>query len=855
MATILIRLLRGIGWTALVLSAGIVVFITAWQSVQGPVVGQQFWPSPALWRSLGYTLSISAMTIIFSFVLGLPAAFALLHARRNWQRTIMRVFTLIPLLTMPSVYAYAWLIIGTSTNPVVRGIISLIGWNRPGVAPVQAAWVLANWLWPIPALIIGAAFRHGAATAYRLACLDAIPIRAFFRGALPTLRGPLVAAAILVFILATLDTLVSPLMGAAGAWATEVMAQSTAAVAQSRPAGFLFGYCWPVIAMIGILAALAIPGLRQMASWTDESETGDSGAAPASRTRTWILTFSITMSVTLFPLVVFAVALASGRYTIVESFQRAWHVVVDAGLPTLMVALISAVCAVAATVAIFTEPDWPRPARVVARWGIGLALVSAILPAPLISTCLVSFFSQRWISPPERWNLYDNTPFVWVAAMLARFAFIPICVGCLMNLRLPRDISAQASLDGADRYTRLVKVRLPLLLPTLAASGLITACLVLSEVAASLGVQPPQWSHGSLAVYVDSQMHYGRHDETVALSIIMLAVPVLVSVLLSFGGRTNARHRVVIPRSNTIVRMLFIPMLLATGLAGCSKNDSDGSSVEKVIGGPGLGDGEFSYPRGIIVSPVDGHVFVVDKSARIQRFTPDGQFETSWRMPEMNLGKPTGLDIDAQGRLWVPDTHYARVIVYDRDGHEQFRFGSRGEGPGQFIFPTAVLVDRENFIYVGEYGGNDRISKFSPQREYLFSFADKNSGDAWVDRPTEILLDEQDILWVADACKHRISRYDRQGKFLSSFFLEGIGADSPTFPFGMAFEKSGTLLIADRGNNRILRYSRDGKMLGSWGKQGRALGQLQQPWGVAVGLDGRIYGLDSWNNRVQMIHW
>jgi DNA-binding beta-propeller fold protein YncE len=302
-----------------------------------------------------------------------------------------------------------------------------------------------------------------------------------------------------------------------------------------------------------------------------------------------------------------------------------------------------------------------------------------------------------------------------------------------------------------------------------------------------------------------------------------------------------------------IPRSAFLILLL---LVGCDRESGDGAAVKKVFGGTGLGPGEFSYPRAIAVSPRDGCVFVVDKTARIQRFSVDGEYQTQWRMPEWANGKPTGLYVDPfKGFVWVADTHYGRVIVFDRDGREQFRFGERGEGPGQFIFPTNVAIDREEYIYVGEYGGNDRISKFSPQRHYIMSFGDKTSGDAWVERPTTLAFDENDVLWVADACHHRICRFDRNGRFLAAFGAPGASPDKLNYPYGLALEQRGTILVADRCNNRLVRYDRAGKPLATWGTPGRAVGQVQQPWSVAVGQGGRVYCLDSWNNRVQVLDW
>jgi DNA-binding beta-propeller fold protein YncE len=316
----------------------------------------------------------------------------------------------------------------------------------------------------------------------------------------------------------------------------------------------------------------------------------------------------------------------------------------------------------------------------------------------------------------------------------------------------------------------------------------------------------------------------------------------------------------------TTASLLGLLAIAPALISGCKQAEADDAAVERIFGGPGLGAGEFSYPRSLAISPVDGRVFIVDKTARIQRFTARGQYEHQWRMPEWKNGKPTGLTVDRENRVWVPDTHYHRVIVFDRDGVELTRFGERGEGPGQFIFPTTVALDANGYIYVGEYGGNDRISKFTPQRQYLFSFAGRPDGasveedparteQARVERPTEIVIDEEGILWVADSCHHRICRYDGDGRFLSAFGLPGTGPGQLNYPYGLALEKSGSLLVADRGNNRLVRWARAGVFLGAWGTHGRGRGQIAQPWDVAVGADKRVYCLDSWNNRVQLIDW
>jgi sugar lactone lactonase YvrE len=293
---------------------------------------------------------------------------------------------------------------------------------------------------------------------------------------------------------------------------------------------------------------------------------------------------------------------------------------------------------------------------------------------------------------------------------------------------------------------------------------------------------------------------------------------------------------------------------LLAGLA-CNGSSADASRVEFEFAHRGLGGGEFSYPRNLAVSPVDGAVFVVDKTARIQRFSADGEFETGWKTPAKEFGKPTGLCVDRRNLVLVADTHYSRVMVYDRDGNEVTRFGAGGEGPGQFIWPTNIAVDSKGCVFVGEYGGNDRISRFTPDYAYEFSFAHGDARDGGTNRPQGLAFDARDTLWVADASHHRICRYSRDGKFLGAFGAMGEGEGEFRFPYDVAVFGDGTLAISDYGNNRVARIDQQGKWLGTWGKIGRRPGEIRHAWSLDVGGNGLLYVLDSWNNRVQVVNW
>lgn len=293
---------------------------------------------------------------------------------------------------------------------------------------------------------------------------------------------------------------------------------------------------------------------------------------------------------------------------------------------------------------------------------------------------------------------------------------------------------------------------------------------------------------------------------------------------------------------------------VVTGLLGGCENSS-GASVppsQQVFGSTGMGPGEFSYPRAI-ARGTDDRFYIVDKAARVQCYDKHGRFLFDWRMPDHLAGKPTGLGVGPDGRVYVADTHYFRVVVFEPDGTYLTEFGCEGEGPGQFIMPTDVAVSPTGEIYVSEYGGNDRISKFSPDFEHLLSFGGPDAGAAQLQRPQELYADADGSLWVADACNHRICHFSPEGELLDSFGRNGNGLGELRFPYGLDRLSDGTFVVCEYGSNRVQRFSAAGQSLGTWGRAGRGQGELAYPWAVAVGSDDQVWIVDSGNNRVQVI--
>lgn len=276
------------------------------------------------------------------------------------------------------------------------------------------------------------------------------------------------------------------------------------------------------------------------------------------------------------------------------------------------------------------------------------------------------------------------------------------------------------------------------------------------------------------------------------------------------------------------------------------------NGVVNVFGGVGRGPGAFSYPRAIAADD-NGTVLVVDKAGRVQRFDESGTYLHEWRMPETAQGKPVGLAVHPDGRAFIADTHYHRVLVFNREGRLVGSFGRQGSGDGEFHLPTDVVFDDQGFIYVSEYNGNDRVTKWSPGLAFVTVIGAEPIEGKRLRRPAAMVIDGEQTLWVADACNHRLVRFTLDGRVLATVGGYGRAPGEMRYPYDIALAPDGSLMVCEYGGDRLQWFSLDGRSLRVWGSSGREPGELSAPWGATYGRNGKVYVVDSLNSRIQVI--
>lgn len=222
--------------------------------------------------------------------------------------------------------------------------------------------------------------------------------------------------------------------------------------------------------------------------------------------------------------------------------------------------------------------------------------------------------------------------------------------------------------------------------------------------------------------------------------------------------------------------------------------------------------GTFNQPWGVAVGP-DGAVFVADTwNHRIQKFTPAGEYLTSWgyfgqaEVPEAFYG-PRDVAVDSQGRVYVTDTGNKRVVVFDEDGNYLTEFGGPGLEPGQFDEPVGIDVDENGRIYVADTW-NQRIQVFEElQGEFVpFQIWDVSAwyGASLENKPYISVNPDGQVL-ITDPEGRRVIRFDQQGQFVDYWGSVGSGPENFGLSSGIAAGEDG-VWVADPGNDRLMYF-------------------------------------------------
>jgi sugar lactone lactonase YvrE len=205
-----------------------------------------------------------------------------------------------------------------------------------------------------------------------------------------------------------------------------------------------------------------------------------------------------------------------------------------------------------------------------------------------------------------------------------------------------------------------------------------------------------------------------------------------------------------------------------------------------------------------------------------------------------------GVAVDAQENVYVSDRRAGSVKVYDRKG----KF-LRKIGQGRLEDPAAIAVDRPGqqlYVLNGttKQKTDHRIEVFSLKGEHLRTIGKRGEGPGEFNFPSALTVGPDRKLYVADKLNFRVQIFDPEGKFLDQFGEIGRGMAGKFDKIrGMAFDAFGNFYIVDTMQGvEILNPKR--RALMTFG--GPPL--TGAPYTVVIDSRNRIYVADFGTDRV-----
>ncbi len=182
----------------------------------------------------------------------------------------------------------------------------------------------------------------------------------------------------------------------------------------------------------------------------------------------------------------------------------------------------------------------------------------------------------------------------------------------------------------------------------------------------------------------------------------------------------------------------------------------------------------------------------------------------------------------------------------------KFSFGKRGSGKGEFSHPLGIDIAADGKVFIAD-SGNHRVQVFDSQGNFLHMFSVKASGQEKPSDPVDVLVSNfKDYVYVSDNDNHKIKVYDKIGNFQFEWGKLGEGPGDFRYPGILASNKNNEIYVVDVINTRVQKFDPFGNYITDIGSWGVLPGRLFRPKGVAVDGRNRVFVSDSYMGLIQV---
>ena len=461
---------------------------------------------------LGQSALMAFLIALLSTFFGTLLGFLLYQTKVPFQN-FFKIALLIPLFISPYILAVAWKDFFFFFFNNTHSISSYLG----------VILVLSSIFTPLSMLIIGSALSHIHQKIVESALMITAFPKVFFRLILPLIKPALLSSFVLIFIFSISEFSVPAFFGVK-VFTTEIFTQFAAfynhslAITQSV-----------LLILISMTLLLAERKHIANAPFFSLGEKGSSTQLYHFKNLKWVSFLFISIWFFITVILPFTFLILQSFKNGFAPFIQAFELLKPSFSPSIMLAFISALIIVfiGFSAAYISEIQKKNHFQ----WAL---LLLFAFPSTILGISLIKFYNRPLLD-----FIYSGYA-ILVIAYVGKFSFIAAKLIANALKQIPPSLDEAAQIQGISFFKRLQSIFIPLLMPTLFISFIISFILSLGELGTSIMIYPPGTEIMPIKVF--TIMANAPQSLTSSMTLIQLSLTLLLISSFYFIGKPFTKN-------------------------------------------------------------------------------------------------------------------------------------------------------------------------------------------------------------------------------------------------------------------------------------------------------------------------